>query len=97
VRRWPWLKEIFAGNMRWFGLQPRIESDWQQIPLETAERLKSSPRGVFSWADLQGCHDPSAPDEWIHGAYQILQTDEAVNKILRRNFLKIALLNPGSP
>lgn len=97
IRRWPWLKEIFAGNMHWFGILPRGESDWQHIPPETAERLKSSPRGFFSWADLHGCHDPSAPDEWIHAAYQILQTDETVEQILRRNFFKIAFLNPGSP
>jgi hypothetical protein len=96
VRRWPWLKEIFLGNMRWFGILPRAESDWEHLPAETAERLKSSPRGFFSLADLYGCHDPASPDEWIHAAYQVLQNDETARKLLGKKILHLATLNPGS-
>ena len=95
VRRWPWLKEIFAGNMRWFGILPRPEAHWSGVPPETADRLKSCARGIFSWADLHGCHDSSAPDEWIHDAYQALQSDDAVGKILRRNFFSLIRLDPS--
>ena len=94
VRRWPWMKEIFAGNLLWYGILPRQMADWEDLPPETAERLKSSPAGIFSWADLHGCHDPSAPDEWIHAAYQVLQKDDTVRQILRRNTLRLARITP---
>jgi len=95
VRRWPWIRQIFSGNMRWFGILPREESGWEALPPETAERLKSSPHGILSWADLHGCHDAAAADEWIHAAYQVLQGDGAVKKVLRRNFFHLALLDPS--
>jgi len=95
VRRWPWLKGIFAGHLRWYGILPRKAEDWEHLPSETAERLKSSPAGVFSWADLHGCHDPAAPDEWIHAAYQALQKDDTVRQVLRKNTLRLAWLTPG--
>ena len=94
IRRWPWLKQIAIGSFRWFGILPRQPEDWAHVPLETAERLKSSPVGVFSWADLHGCHDVSAPDEWIHAAYQALQKDDTARQILRRKLLSLARLTP---
>ncbi len=94
LRRWPWLKEVVAGNLRWFGILPRNSCDWDHLPPETAERLKSSPPGLFSWADLQGCHDPSSPDEWVHAAYQVLQKDDTVTRILRGKIAHLARLNP---
>ena len=96
VRRWPWLKQIYAGNFRWFGILPRRAEDWDHLPPETAERLKSSPAGIFSWADIHDCHDPSAPDEWLHAAYQVLQKDDTVRQILRKNTLRLAGLTPRS-
>ncbi len=94
IRRWPWLKEVVSGNLRWFGILPRLEADWAHLPLETAERLRSSPPGLFSWADLQGCHDPSCPDEWIHAAYQVLQKDDTIMRLLRSRLTYLARLNP---
>ncbi len=96
IRRWPWLKSVFAGNLRWFGILPRGASDWEHLPPETAERLKASPAGIFSWADLHGCHDPTAPDEWIHAAYQVLQQDDTVKRVLRRKTVRLACLTPLS-
>ncbi|MEI8341349.1 MAG: hypothetical protein WCH43_07445 [Verrucomicrobiota bacterium] len=95
VRRWPWLRSVTAGQLCWFGILPRTESDWQHLPSETAERLKSSPPGLFSWADLQGCHETSAPDEWIHAAYQVLQQDGTVRHLLRRSLMHLALTRPN--
>ena len=89
------MREIFAGNLRWYGILPRGAGDWEHLPSETAERLKSSPADTFSWADLHGCHDPAAPDEWIHAAYQVLQKDDTVRKILWKNTLRLAALTPA--
>ena len=96
VRRWPWLQGIISGEIRWFGILPRGESDWRHLPPETAERLKSSPPGLFSWADLQDCHETSAPDEWIHAAYQVLQQDDTIRRLLRRKVVRLALTRPIS-
>jgi hypothetical protein len=94
IRRQPWLLQIALGRLCWFGILPREEKDWADVPDETAERMKSSPPGVFSWADLQGCHNPSAPDEWIHAAYQVLQEDETIRHLLRRSVLRLAMTRP---
>ncbi len=94
LRRWPWLRQIAFGNFCWFGILPRAGNDWDHLPPETAERLRSSPPGVFSWADLQGCHNPSSPDEWIHAAYQVLQPDATVKLLLQRQMFHLALLRP---
>jgi len=96
LRRWPWLLEILRGSFVWFGILPRPEEVWPKIPAETAERLKSAPCGLFSWADLQGCHDTKAPDEWVHAAYQVLQDNPAVKRMLLRQIIKLALRDPGS-
>ncbi len=61
------------------------------MPAETAQLLRGSPCGLFSWADLEGCHDAGAPDEWIHAAYQVIQKENTVPRTLRRNFLQLAL------
>ena len=94
LRRWPWLRQIAFGNFCWFGILPRAGDEWAHLPPETAERLRSSPPGVFSWADLQGCHNPSSPDEWIHAAYQVLQPDATVKQLLQRQLFHLAFLQP---
>ena len=96
VRRWPWLLEILRGSFVWFGVLPRQDEEWGRIPAETAERLKTAPCGIFSWADLQGCHDTRAADEWLHAAYQALHTEKSADRMLRRNWLKLALLDTDS-
>lgn len=94
LRRWPWLRQVALGNLCWFGILPRSGDEWACLSGETAERLRSSPPGVFSWADLQGCHNPSSPDEWVHAAYQVLQPDATVKHLLQRQILHLALLRP---
>jgi hypothetical protein len=96
IRRWPWFEQIISGQLRWFGILPRSYDEWKRYPFETAQRLKCSPPGVFSWADLQGCHEISSPDEWIHAAYQVLQKDDTVRRLLRRNVVRMALTRPAS-
>src|SRR5580704_971829 len=94
LRRWPWLRQVALGNFCWFGILPRGDDEWAYLSAETAERLRSSPPGIFSWADLQGCHNPSSPDEWVHAAYQVLQPDETVKHLLQRQIVHLALLRP---
>jgi hypothetical protein len=94
LRRWPWLKQIALGNFCWFGILPRDNQEWAYLPPETAERLRSRPPGVFSWADLQGCHNASSPDEWLHAAYQGLQPDATVQQLLQRQVFHLSLLRP---
>jgi carbonic anhydrase/acetyltransferase-like protein (isoleucine patch superfamily) len=94
LRRWPWLRQVALGNFCWFGILPRGDDEWTYLSAETAERLRSSPPGIFSWADLQGCHNPSSPDEWVHAAYQVLQPDETVKHLLQRQIVHLALLRP---
>jgi hypothetical protein len=96
IRRWPWLLRILGGQLLWIGLLPRGREDLQHVEAETAERLRQSPPGVFSWADLQGCHDSQEPDEWIHAAYQALQQDSTVKQLLRKKLLHLAKLDPPS-
>lgn len=94
LRRWPWLRQIALGNFCWFGILPRGHQEWAYLPPETAERLRSKPPGVFSWADLQGCHNASSPDEWLHAAYQGLQPDATVQQLLQRQVFHLSLLQP---
>lgn len=94
VRRWPWLAKVVAGRMGWFGILPRGNDDLNALPGETADRLRSAHAGIFSWADLQDCHDVTAPDEWVHAAYQVLQEDDTVKRMLFRKVLRLAWFNP---
>ena len=94
IRRWPWLWLVVAGRMGWFGIFPRGHEDLNNVPQETADRLRSAHPGIFSWADLQGCHEVAAPDEWVHAAYQVLQENDTVRQMLFRNVIRLALRTP---
>ena len=83
-RRWHWLKEVFKGRMRLIGILPRplewdIEND-----RELGQRLKESSPGLFSLADLHGCHEASDANEWVHASYQALEA-ENISRMIRSN------------
>ena len=89
-RRWHWLKEVFKGRMRLIGILPRplewdIEND-----RELGQRLKESSPGLFSLADLHGCHEASETNEWIHASYQALEAEKNISKMIRSKFWKLA-------
>jgi hypothetical protein len=90
MRRWPWLWQIALGRLRWIGILPRGAGDWKSIPDEVLHQVRSSEAGMFSLADLHGCHDPADPEESIHAIYQALQADCRSRKLVARNLWKIA-------
>ena len=90
ARRWPWLAQIVKGHLHWIGILPREESEWQNMPPETAQRLRCASVGVFSLADRHGCHEPSEPEEWIHAAYQAFGVDLQARAQVSRNLWRIA-------
>jgi hypothetical protein len=95
IRRWPWLREVARGRFAWFGILPRSENQWAYLPSETADRLKATDPGLFSWADLQGCHEVESPEEWIHAAYQVLHNDGTAHRLLRRQCWRLAFRSPA--
>jgi hypothetical protein len=90
VRRWPWLWEIARGKLRWIGILPRSEEDWNYFPKEVVHQMRTSRCGMFSLADLHGCHDPSDPEESIHAIYQALHVDPRTQRLVMKNLWKIA-------
>jgi len=90
ARRWPWLWQIARGNFSWIGILPRVAEDWKSFPDEVLHQIRSCDFGMFSLADLHGCHDPADPEESIHAIYQALQADARSRKLVARNLWKIA-------
>ncbi len=90
VRRWPWLWEIARGHFHWIGILPRVADDWKSVPDEVLHQIRSCHFGMFSLADLHGCHDPADPEESIHAIYQALQADPRSRNLVVRNLWKIA-------
>ncbi|HEX4085835.1 MAG TPA: hypothetical protein VHY22_13060 [Chthoniobacteraceae bacterium] len=90
ARRWPWLLQIALGRFGWIGILPRREEDWESVPEEVLHQLRSSRFGMFSLADLHGCHDPADPEESIHAIYQALQADSRSRILVARNLWRIA-------
>ena len=90
ARRWPWLRQIARGRFSWIGILPRAEDDWKSVPDEVLHQIRACHYGMFSLADLHGCHDPADPEESIHAIYQALQTDSRSRKLVMRNLWKIA-------
>lgn len=90
VRRWQWLKQVFKGRMRLIGIHPR-PLDWTvETNHELEQRLKEVIPGVLSLSDIHDCHSTNDPDEWAHAAYQALEAEKGVDKIVRKNFWKAA-------
>ena len=94
VRRWPWLRHIAAGRLRWLGALPRQEEDFSRMPPELAEPVRAARAGMFSLADLHGCSSVEDAEEWIHASYQVQGADPTVNRRLWKNFWKIAWSQP---
>jgi len=94
LRRWPWLKALSAGKLRWFGPLPRSEKQVHALPEDLAQRIAEHLPGFFSWADTQGCYGPEQEDEWIHAAFQLLHDDGSVHRLLRRKVFALAFTIP---
>jgi hypothetical protein len=89
-RRVPWLRHIAAGRLCWIGILPRGADELPQVPKEIAHTLQNAPNGMFSLADVYGCHDPADPEEWIHAAYQASAAGGNAGAVVLRNLWRIA-------
>ena len=94
LRRANWLRAVASGKMRWIGILPRTNEEWAEIPPDLRPALEKAPTGVFSLADLYGCHSPDQPDEWLHAAFQAGTENHVGHRMVRRNFFKIFLTVP---
>ena len=94
IRRWPWLKAIVSGKLRWIGPLPRTQKQIETLPEDLAQRIAEHLPGFFSWSDSQGCYGVDQEDEWIHAAFQLLHDDGSVNRRLRRKILALAFTVP---
>lgn len=98
-RRVPWLKHIAAGRLRWIGILPRELDEPTRVLGEIAFALRNAPPGMFSLADIHGCHDPADPEESIHAAFQASAAGENARSVILRNLWKIIwsqTINPSS-
>jgi hypothetical protein len=89
-RRISWLRHIAIGRLRWVGILPRGKDELAQVPAELAHAFHDAPPGMFSLADIHGCHEPSDPEEWIHAAFQASAAGENARSVVRQNLWKIA-------
>lgn len=94
LRRVGWLKHIAAGRLRWIGILPRRAFELAQVPLEFVKALQSAPPGLFSLADVHGCHEPTDLEEWIHAAFQASAEGGNSASLVLRNLWKIAWSQP---
>lgn len=97
LRREAWFGEVVAGRFRLIGLLPRSQADWEKLDPGLRSMFERAPAGVFSLADLFGCHDAADPDEWMHAAFQAGAPDRAGVQQTLSNILKIAFQPPVSP
>jgi hypothetical protein len=89
-RRVPWLRHIAAGRLRWIGILPRGTDELAPVPEDIARTLQNAPAGMFSLADVHGCHEPADPEEWIHAAFQASAAGENAGSVVFRNLWRIA-------
>jgi hypothetical protein len=97
VRRVPWLRHIAGGRLRWIGILPRGADEMALVPGEIAFALRDTAPGIFSLADIHGCHDPADPEEWMHAAFQASAAGENARAVVLRNLWKILWSQRTSP
>jgi hypothetical protein len=95
VRRWPWLKEVALGRLRWVGVLPRTEAALGGVPEETADRIRAATPGIFSLADSHGVHSTDDPEEWIHAACQALGDPISMRRMVRRDVWRLMWVRPN--
>jgi len=70
ANRRAWLPLVWKGKLPLFGVLPRTEEQLEALDPDWKNLLRHAPVGVFSYADSQGQHSPSDPDEALHAVYQ---------------------------
>jgi hypothetical protein len=77
ARRAAWLTSVIAGRLRLIGPLPRGEADCALLPADAANLLRSVHPGVFSVADMHGCHASGEGDEITHALFAAAQPESA--------------------
>ncbi|NQW99525.1 hypothetical protein HQ447_02615 [bacterium] len=65
-----WLPLVWSGKLALYGVLPRSKQQFEALDPDSQNVIRHSPIGVFSYADSQGCHVPSGPEEAMHAVYQ---------------------------
>lgn len=77
ARRASWLSGVIAGRLRLAGPLPRADADCAGLPADAANLLRSVSPGVFSIADVHGCHRSGEGDELVHALFAAAQPASA--------------------
>lgn len=76
-----WLKLVFLGKMRLFGVPPREETALSDISKEWQSILREAPVGAFSYADVMSAQDIGSIEEAMHCVYQITGDPESCKRL----------------
>jgi hypothetical protein len=94
VRRRCWLYRVAAGHWRLVGVLPRSEAAVADLAPDVRDTLLRAPVGVFSLADLHGCHSAGESEEWLHALFQAVPTGVGSERIVRRRIWQLACTTP---
>jgi carbonic anhydrase/acetyltransferase-like protein (isoleucine patch superfamily) len=82
ARRAGWISSVVQGRLRLVGPLPRSSDACAGLPVDAANLLRSVHPGVFSVADMHGCHVPGSEEEAVHALYAAAQPRSA-GEVLR--------------
>ena len=94
VRRRHWLYRVAGGHWRLVGLLPRTEAAVADLAPDVREALLRAPIGVFSLADVHGCHRAGEGEEWIHALFQAVPAGAGSGRIVWRQAWELAWTAP---
>lgn len=94
VRRRAWLYRVAAGHWRLIGILPRGETAVADLAPDVRDALVRAPVGVFSLADLHGCHAAGEGEEWLHALFQAVPAGAGSVRIVRRKLWQLAWTTP---
>lgn len=99
ANRAAWLPLVWRGQLPLFGVLPRSEEQFKALDPDWRNVIRHAPIGVFSYADSQGCHHASDPEEALHAVYQASLPPETLTAAITRfvRGLKSSDLNPANP
>ncbi len=79
ANRRAWLPLVWQGKLSLYGILPRSTEQFEALNADWQNIIRHTPIGVFGYADSQGCHSPSDPDEALHAVYQASLPPAALN------------------
>jgi hypothetical protein len=94
VRRRYWLYRVAGGHWRIVGVLPRTEAAVTDLAPDVRDALLRTTIGVFSLADLHGCHRAGEGDEWIHALFQTVPAGVGSTRLVWKNLWRLAWTSP---